>query len=364
MAKDMRSRTRSSRWFFILPAMLAAVFPASGVVQAQQGYSQTILAEYITPQTSGLVSATAALRDTLAAACKTPAHFDLKSVQPKFNAVVAQWAYVELLRFGPVVEANRFERFFMWPDSTGRAAKQVRAVVARVDESVLAAETLAAKSVALQGIPALEFVLFDQGLKNIEPGFRCGYARAIAARLHGVAHDIATGWQPDSAFAQAFITPSPRGIFHTQREVTAEIIKALTTHLKYTRDTKVQPALGKNLKEARFQRAPLWRSQNSFKALAASINAQEQLYKAASFEKLLKNDTTGINQSILFEFEQAKTVINQLADAPVETAFTDPVLREDIAYFNMLLGSINQRITSDLAPFLGLGVGFNALDGD
>jgi predicted lipoprotein len=342
---------------------MVAILLCSAFAQATEKPSQHILSAYIIPNTEELTHAAARLHDVLADNCANPATFDKAKVKPAFDRLAAQWAYVEVLRFGPIIEANRFERFFMWPDPAGRMAKQVRQVVNAKDAGVLDESKLAGRSVVLQGLPALEYILFELDLP-VEPVFRCGYAMAIAARLNATAREIATGWQLDAPFGKALSEPKAGRVYHSQREVLAEIIKALTTALKFTRDTKLLPALGDNPQAARYQRAVLWRSSNSFTTLGATLDAVAKLYQAAGFKTLLKDDPNQIGNNIQFELERAQEIVSRLQGINIAQAFTDPAAREDIAYVALLLDSLNTRVTQELAPAVGVGVGFNALDGD
>ena len=50
-----------------------------------------------------------------------------------------------MYRFGPALEANRFEKLFYWPDPRGRALRQVRKGLDSQDPTLLSIETLAKK---------------------------------------------------------------------------------------------------------------------------------------------------------------------------------------------------------------------------
>jgi uncharacterized protein len=338
---------------------LTLLLPSTASAQTP---SRQILSAYILPNTAELVHAAGRLKDSLTTQCQQPDTFTPQKIKADFDRLATQWAYVEVLRFGPLVEANRFERFFMWPD-TGRTGRQIQAAVTANQQDVLDAGQLAKKSVALQGMPALEYILFQPDLKT-DPAFRCAYALAIATRLDATAMDIAAGWQVEEPFGKSFSTPSKTGIYHSQREVLAETVKALVTALKFTRETKLLPALGATPEQARFQRAYLWRSHNTFHGLSATLDAVTALYRAAGFEALLKDDPNKIGSAIAFELARAQEVANRLRGVEAAQAFSDPATREDISYIAVLLESVHSRIAQDLAPVIGVGVGFNALDGD
>ena len=66
-----------------------------------------------------------------------------------------------------MLQDNRFERILYYPDRKGLGLRQVQALLAEQDASVLAVGALEGKSVAVQGLGALEFVLPDNLASSI-----------------------------------------------------------------------------------------------------------------------------------------------------------------------------------------------------
>ena len=92
-----------------------------------------------------------------------------------------------------------------WPDTRGVGRKQVRRALRRKKANYDNVAALAHMSVALQGLTALEIVLFGRGSDRLEhPGaqrsFHCGVARAIAKNLHDIATSLDEEWQRDTGF--------------------------------------------------------------------------------------------------------------------------------------------------------------------
>ncbi len=116
------------------------------------------------------------------------------------------WARIEIVRVGPVLDDNRFERILFFPDRKSLGLKQVQRLLAEKDESATSAGTLKGKSVAVQGLGALDFVLNGTGADDLakEPnGFRCRYGAAIAAILAGLGQDLAAAWDAPDGVAKA-----------------------------------------------------------------------------------------------------------------------------------------------------------------
>src|SRR5690606_20934891 len=110
--------------------------------------------------------------------CDEPSELRLEAVRGQFSSAVVAWSRVELYRLGPLMSGNRNDKILFWPDRKGIALKQVQAVLAGPDLDAADPVKLAGKSVAVQGLGALEFLLFGTGAEQLataEGAFRCHY---------------------------------------------------------------------------------------------------------------------------------------------------------------------------------------------
>jgi uncharacterized protein len=279
---------------------------------------------------------------------------------------VTAWGKASVLRFGPFQAESRFERIFFWPDPRGIALRQVQAVLAEMGEDAASAATLGQKSAALQGFPALEFVLFGTGheaLLESASGFRCRYGLTIAGNLATLAQEIGDGWAAGTPFHAAFTAPAQdRDPYRSTAEVAGELVKALGTALQFVRNAELQPALGETEVKANGRRAPLWRSVLTFDLAASQIEGVDELF-AAAFEGALSETAEGIFASIRFELEHALQAIREI-ETPAEAAFADADDRGRIGYAALALHGANEALNGSFSAAIGLTMGFNALDGD
>jgi predicted lipoprotein len=159
------------------------------------------LTQVIRPGYAAFADATGALEDKLDALCAQPSSDALSQAKDAFAAAVAAWSKVEIIRFGPVIEDHRFERLFFWPDPKGIGLRQIQDALAKQDGAVTEPNQLADKSVALQGLPALEYLLYGDGADalaaapKVEDGqqplpdlddpaqFRCSFAASVATKI-------------------------------------------------------------------------------------------------------------------------------------------------------------------------------------
>lgn len=330
-----------------------------------------LLDDHIRPATNGLVDAARALEDSLPAYCEQPTDpVRRASVEAQFAALVTAWSRVEVLRFGPLIENNRFERFFFFPDPRGVTLRQVQALLAAAEPQRIEADALHGDSVALQGIPALEYALWGgNAAAQIETGgeagrYRCAYAQAIAANLHRLAIELQAGWARDAAITREFAAPGPaRSTYRSQQEVATEVLKALSTGLQYARDSKLLPALGDDIDSARARRAPLWRSGLTTPALAANLGSLLTLYDASGLAAALAADENWIDGNVRAEAGTAIAALEAVS-LPFEQAVADHDARARLVQATLVIKNLQSIVVEYLAPALGVNLGFNALDGD
>ena len=152
---------------------------------------------------------------------------------------------------------HRFERIFYWPDPKGLGARQIRDVLTKQDDSVTEASSLPGKSVALQGLPALEYLLYADGADALtktgnDGTFRCRFARAVAGNLAGMSKEIVDGWQDGAPYARSYLEPGPaNSAYHNPKEVTLELFKTFTAGIEWVRDQKLAKTLGASPEKAK-----------------------------------------------------------------------------------------------------------------
>ncbi|MEO4001479.1 imelysin family protein [Mesorhizobium sp. CAU 1732] len=331
---------------------------------AQVGPGTAVAETFARPALEALATTAQETASSVEALCVAPAQTNLDETRAEFGDLVRAFGRASVLRFGPLAADNRFERLFFWPDPRGTALKQVQAALA-ADDGGTTPEDIAGKSVALQGLPALEFVLFgtsSDDLARTGHDVRCTFAHAIAVNIATMSTDAMQGWAADTAFSRAFEMPSAdTEPYRTAGEVDGEIVKALATIFQFVRAAELQPALGKDVDAANGRRAPLWRSDLSFGLVAAQLEGARDLLAAANYAQTLPQDTRFIADSIRFELDSTIRVLGEIAE-PAETAFGSE--RARIGFADIAIDHAGHLVSEELAAALGLTMGFNALDGD
>jgi predicted lipoprotein len=291
----------------------------------------------------------------------------VEAARSAFADVVVSHATIEWIRIGPVTEDNRLERLLFWPDRKGIALKQVQAVLAEADESATDAAQLGQKSVAVQGVTALEFVLHGTGSETLATGegeFRCRFGLAISTQMAGIAQAMAEEWRAVDGIGGRLLHPRPENAdYRTQLEAVEEIIGLVSHGLEGIKDQRLLPFIAKQDAAAKPKQALFWRSGLTAAALRGNIEGLHKLLEALDIAALPYSGPVGVANSADFEFAQALRAIDLVTDPP-EAAVADPKQAQALAYLAILLDSLQAIVGEQLSAHLGLSVGFSSLDGD
>jgi len=287
-------------------------------------------------------------------------------VNEAFHRLVRAWAGLSLLRFGPLVQDNRFERLFFWPDPRNVMQRQIRPLLQSVDT---VPQDLRAHSVAVQGLPALEYVMdLNWGLlpeDRIEAQYeaRGAYVRALARNLLAIAQDLQQAWgdvDVQGSYAWDFAHPGPSNTFYrNEKEVLAEAIKVLSAGLRFAGEVQLRAALGLEQSRARVQRLPFWRKHIAGRMLALSVRALAQWHFVVAFA----GEPGWLRQNLQGELQQSTELLYQSGISFSDMA-ASPDTWQTLSLVVLKLDNARRMVDEDLAAALGVALGFNALDGD
>ena len=301
----------------------------------------------------------------ISALCEEPGEATLDAARQAFGDSALSLARVEFLRIGPLIRDNRLERLLFWPDRRGIALRQVQGAIASADESVTDAANLPAKSVAVQGYTALEYLLFGTGSADLatDGGHRCRFAEAVAGNIQAIAFDLNAEWQDESGFAAVWSTPGPdNAIFRSTEEVVSELLSVPSEAFEIIRDQRLKPVIPDDGK-ANPKRALFWRSGLTIPFVESGLEALRAYFEAAGIVNLLPEEERWQARSIEFEFNNAETTLSRL-HMPIEDIVADEEHRSDLNYLVILTQSLQSLFGEQLTATLGLSVGFSSLDGD
>jgi predicted lipoprotein len=293
----------------------------------------------------------------------------LATAQQSFKDAVVAYSTIEFVRMGPLNVDERVERLLFWPDSKGIALKQVQAAIGTKDATAAKPETLQQKSVAMQGLGAVEFILFGTGaddLKSAAGSFRCSYGAAATTLIDGIAQAMSEEWTtaaPGGPVA-AMLDPQPTSPdFRTELEVANKLAAVLTVGTDTIRDQRLSPILSLSTGAPKPRLALFWRSGMTVPAIGANFTGLRDFFRAAKFQQALTPSTDWIADGVEFEFKGALAAAAEVT-GPIDKALTDPDGLRGLKQMYVSTGSLDTLLGENLGSALGLSTGFSALDGD
>lgn len=350
---------------FALFAMTCGVFAQDAVPLG--AVAQRAVEDVFRPGFDAYAEATTELDASFDTLCAAPGDDTLAISRNAFAETVTAWSRIELYNIGPLREDNRSERILFWPDRKGIALRQVQQILAESDETATDPATLTGKSVAVQGLGALEYLLWGTGAESLagaDGGFRCRYAGAIGAVLAGTATAMAAEWADPEGISKRLISPMESDAdYRNTREVAEELTGLLAHGVEQIRDQRLLPFLGRDGAAAKPKSALFWRSGLTAGSVAGNFEGLQALFQGSGLDVAGGAENAWVANTGGFEFRNAQRAL-ALLTKPVEAALEDPKQRHAYDYLVLVTQSLGTILGENLPAALGLSVGFSSLDGD
>jgi uncharacterized protein len=326
-----------------------------------------VVDDFIRPGYRDFAGKSAMLTDAMASLCTAPSENTYAAAQSAFADAATRWAQIEIVRVGPVLDAYRFERILFYPDRKGTGLRQVQAVLAGADEGATTPAGLAQKSVAVQGLGALEFVLYGTGkdvLLSEKNSFRCRYGLSIAGNVQRIATELTQAWDEPDGIQQDWKNPGKdSAVFRDGHEGVTEALGILVHSAEAARDQRIETFYKGEANNTFPRQALFWRSKLTFPMLAGNLEGIHRLLDASGFRDLLAPDQQPIIGSIDFVLKSLTKVTNDV-NPDVEVAVADEKERQKLDFLLMNSRDLILRLNDGLGGGLGLGAGFSFSDGD
>jgi predicted lipoprotein len=306
------------------------------------------------------------MRKSMNSLCASQSPETLTTAQASFISLVNAWSEAEIIRFGPITSDNRLEKVLFWPDRKSIGLKQIQAALAERDATAADPAQLTKKSVAMQGLGALEFVLFGTGFDELKgPGdpYRCAYGLAVASNLDTIATEVLDGWRMPDGMAVQWSNPGPDNpAYRTDDEAMTELFNVFVHGLEMTRDVRLKGFLGATPAEDKPKQAIYWRSGATVISVSANMHGMRKLFEASGLADKLPADSSWIADSIAFEFNTINTMFDKAA-GPIVEVLKDR-RRDSLPAALLITSHLSDLFGVNLAGALGLSAGFSSLDGD
>lgn len=322
---------------------------------------------FIRPGYRDFHAAAGALAGEMDALCTAPSPIALTEAKAAFAEAARSWARVEIVRTGPAIEDNRFERILFYPDRKSTGLKQVQALLAKPDDSTTAPGGLSGKSVAMQGFGALEFVLAGTGsdlLATETDSFRCRYGQAVARNIEQIAGELVDLWETPDGVQQAWKAPGPDNpLFRNEQEAMTALLGILVHGAEMVRDQRIETFYKGEDSQTFPRQALFWRSGNTWTMVEGNLEGLGQLMHVSDMAALLPEDQTSIVGSVDFVLKSMLRVTGEM-NGDIEAAVSDDSQRQKLDFLLVNGRDLIGRLNDQYGGAIGLTSGFSFSDGD
>ncbi len=313
-----------------------------------------IVGEFAEPRYSVLLTRMKSQREAWTTYCAAePGEEKFGRLTARFVEAVIAWSSVEILRYGPISDDFRYERIAYWPERKNDVARGLQRLLSGRD--VLTPESIRGKSVAVQGLSALERLLYEEGNRaslmaaSAPAKRRCAAGAAIAGNLENLIGEIVGALPALTEKLSAQDSPVPR-------EAVTRFATDLLTVYQIAGDLKLDAPMGKTPADAKPKSAQWWRSGLSSQTLALNLQSAADL----SWLVLGPGDE-GTN--VVGAIETAQRLAENLP-LPLSEMVSDEVQRKDLLLLRDAVRGARDLSATYVPPSLGITLGFNSLDGD
>ena len=346
---------------------------------AYQRVNESLVRHHVLPRYRSFAGATTHLREAVGALCEAPAEDVLDRARSAYHEAMDDWMAMQHLHFGPLEQKLRAHRVYFWPQARGKVGDALADLLGSGDDDILSPGRFSGTSVAVQGLPAAEHLLFVRGdalsVDAAAGSAACRLLGAVSRNLAEIAHAALEEWtiaalgSGPTSYADLMLEPGPGNMdFPSAQDAALLFFSALHTGLSLVAEVKVTPVLGDDLAGARPALAESRASGRSTRNVAINLEALQAMYVgedgrglgeivAASKEDPALDPL--MRKAFRLTLETARSF-----DAPLETAATDPNLRKRVERLSLQVRALRQLVRTRVAEALDLAVGFNALDGD
>lgn len=328
-------------------SVVAAAMAMTGCNDQQQTMTGAIHQQHL-QSAEKFTSATRQLNDNLTALCQDYGEYQLQDTRESWQQVMQKWMALQGREKGSEEALALSWQIQFWPDKKNTTGRKLNQLLKQ--DATWAAAEIAEQSVAVQGVGAIEWFLYEQPAK-LQSGEGCQLIGAIGDRLQQSGELLVTAWQ-QNPWQQM-----------TPQMALGEYLGALNNQLDYSMKKLSRP-LGKPGSPKTYQ-AESWRAQVSLGNLKASVEAMQQLYLAEGkgLDALLRQ-----RERVVIADQIANRFASLLESWPNTEAMV-PMLKTKEGYRELLniyngLEYIQIALQDDVATELGIVVGFNATDGD
>ncbi len=321
---------------------LALLFALAPMAQAD---TAEVVAAHARPGAVRFAESAAALNDAAQADCRAP------GLQAAYQAAADGWIHIAHLRLGPSEERGRAQAIWFWPDPKNSGGRAQADLIRSQNPVVHDPQAFGRISVALRGLTGLERLIFATDAPQDD--YACALIRAITTDLAGNAQALADGWSGE--FARTLLSAGAAGnhTYLSPAEARQALFTQLVSGLGFVADQRLARPLGSETR-AMPERAEGRLAGRSQRNVELSLLGLRDLAQALAPE----------SAATLAALDAAIAQVRMLDHDPLLAGVADPAQRPAILALQAAVLAARATALADMAPRLGVDLGFNAADGD
>lgn len=335
----------------------------------EQRLLRMITFKVIAPQHETLSKAVDNISSSLAVFCEQKNENNYVSAQHAWKDAMKAWSSLSAINFGPIDSLNISWRFQFWPDPINLVARKFKSRLSGRNNANTP-ENLAAASHAIQGLSALEFLLFDEQVAGVESyqtqAHLCEIALATAQNLFHYSKVLHDSWV--LLARQRTPNESSTTIKREVERLYSGWVMSLGTisQAKLGRPLGLDENLTKNSEGLNPWLLESWRSRSSIPNIEMALKAAKHLYEAENgFSWYLaqkKTDNARLDKKIRHMFRKIVKRLSHISLSAYELINLEKM--DQLKALNEELATLYLILKLDYAKAAELNFRFNAHDGD
>jgi len=325
----------------------------------EQTFLETVNTQLIRPTYTSLAHESKKLAE-LTQLCETPANRN--SLKDQWRTSMTAWQKAQSIQFGPIREHNLAWEFQFWPDKKNLIAKKLKPLLKAAN--LQNQESLKSASVVTHGLPAMEYLLFDDSVNqrgNLQA--QCELVQLIGDNIADTSELLDAQWQQYQTQLLNANVDNPE--YPNADHAVAVVIDSFLTQVEQMSSRKLTMALGLKIKSQRLNPYFLesWRSQHSKENLQANLSSVETLLAQGGFHHYLsQKGHAELAESITNNLLQTQVTLDEMSSS----LFEQLSAQDDTASQSVQSGlaTLTRQFKIDIPAALNIQLGFNNNDGD
>ncbi len=361
--------------YFKLPVLALALSACNSPASFDRGQMLTMTAQdFVVPAYQDVMDESEALQASVTAFCASPSASTLVNAQAAWKVAQTSVKRIEVVGFGPYLDDHLNDAMDFWPTRPSNIEKAID------DHPDATAATIEGLGSVVQGLPAMEYLLFDGTPSAIltkfaasTDGDRCDFLKAQSERLSANAEALYDAWaDPVFGFYSDLSRAGDGNLpYPTVQSAVNEFVNQMGFLVEVVKDTKIGKPFGKKSGGTTLPdsvESPY--SENSLNDIVDSLEGLKRFYQGSfiagtsgslSVYALLKTKDAYIADVIVNYIDESVQAVRDIPE-PLSTSVNTYPERVETAYQRLVL--LKAVIAGQMSGLLGVTPYFSDNDGD